>query len=106
MDITDVAATRGRRTGPIFQAGAEVRIVNVADDFGDEVAAADVARPIYGEHRFTCGTGSSSARVGVEIPMKVGVNLKQSSNFVWLVIAGNSFEGVDPNIYRRTKLAA
>src|SRR6266536_3686256 len=98
MDVSDVASTDGRRTGPRLQAIREIGLVNIADDAINEVAAPHIAIPIHGEGRFAGGTGFAPAGVVAKIPVEIRVHGEQAINFLRAVITGFALVRIDPEI--------
>src|SRR5262245_43764032 len=105
MNVADVAAAGAADARRVAQGAFKSRLVDVADDFAYEMAAAHRAVAVHRNDGKAAATGSPQARVVLIVDWKERIDLGEAAQFFGVVVIRNSFVGVDPQINMRRQLA-
>src|SRR5215510_13015295 len=105
MNVADVAATRGVAARRFAQGVFKSRLVDVADDFAYEMAAAHRAVAVHRDDRMAAATGPPQARMVLIVDRKERIDISEAAQFYGVVIIRSPFVGVDPQINARRQFA-
>ena len=105
MNVADMAATRGATARRFAQGAFKTRLVDVADDFAYEVAAAHCAVAVHRDDRMAGATGPPQARMVLIVDRKERIDIGEAAQFFGVVIIRSPFVGVDPQINARRQFA-
>jgi hypothetical protein len=105
MNVADVTATRGVAARRFAQGALKSRLVDVADDFAYEMAAAHRAVAVHRNDRMAAATGPPQAGVVLIVDGKERIDLGVAAQFPGVVVIRSPFVGVDPQINARRQFA-
>src|SRR5215471_16575 len=105
MNITDVATAGAVDARRFTQDVFKPRLVDVADDFAYEMAAAHRAVAVHRDDRMAAATGPPQARMVLIVDREERIDLGEAAQFSGVVIIRSPFVGVDPQINARRQFA-
>src|SRR5262245_47772365 len=106
MNVAYVTTTRGHDAWRVAEGFFKSRLVDIADGFADEMAAADHAVAIHRDDRMAAATCPSQARMVLIVDRKERIDHGEAAQFFGVVIIRSPFVSVDPQVNARRQFAS